>query len=62
MTLTRQSGGLGLALGILNNPADADGNYNFKLVWWLAYDDDDFDDVSDYYTDYAGADGTTTSS
>ena len=26
------------------------------------YDDDDFDDVNDYYTDYAGADGTTTSS
>ena len=30
--ITRQSGGLGLALGILNNPADADGNYNFKFV------------------------------
>ena len=28
----RQSGGVGLALGILNNPADASGNYNFK---WL---------------------------
>ena len=56
MTLTRQSGGLGLALGILNNPADADGNYNFKLVWWLAYDDfddddDEDDDDDDDYTD-----------
>ena len=30
--ITRQSGGVGLALGMLNNPADADGNYNFKLV------------------------------
>merc|ERR1712212_982368 len=28
----RQSGGLGLALGILNNPADADGNYNFNFA------------------------------
>lgn len=26
----RQSGGLGLALGVLNSPADQDGNYNFK--------------------------------
>ena len=44
MTLTRQSGGLGLALGILNNPADADGNYNFKLVWWFSYEDHIFND------------------
>jgi len=28
----RQSGGVGLALGILNNPADADGNYNFNFA------------------------------
>jgi len=27
----RQSGGVGLALGILNNPTDADGNYNFNF-------------------------------
>ena len=26
----RQTGGLGLALGVLNSPADQDGNYNFK--------------------------------
>ena len=26
----RQSGGVGLALGVLNSPADQDGNYNFK--------------------------------
>jgi len=28
----RQSGGVGLALGILNNPTDADGNYNFNFA------------------------------
>jgi hypothetical protein len=28
----RQSGGVGLALGMLNNPADADGNYNFNFA------------------------------
>jgi len=28
----RQEGGLGLALGILNNPADVDGNYNFNFA------------------------------
>merc|ERR1711936_1248108 len=28
----RQSGGVGLALGILNNPADASGNYNFNFA------------------------------
>jgi len=27
----RQSGGVGLALGILNNPADQEGNYNFNF-------------------------------
>ena len=34
----RQSGDIGLALGVLNNPPREDGSYNFKLVHLIIFD------------------------